>query len=156
MSVLSLLLLVACHPEGCYSTSSFGYNTDGVVISNLVGVYTFNTNQARTLTYLGYTNHSGYVELRADMTFVCTNIPRVMGIPQSGEYLWSTGKWRVVKVGIWNVEIYDLNFDGMDGYSSLDWPVIGDAPPHGLELTINHDEGYWIRLERTELSDALP
>jgi hypothetical protein len=34
--------------------------------------------------------------------------------------------------------------------SVLSLPVLGEAPPYGIELTINHDEGYWVRYRRNQ------
>jgi hypothetical protein len=142
-TVLLLGLIVSCHPEGCYGPQSFGYNTADVVVSNLFGNYVFDG-----------TNSSGSIQLRPDMTFVFSNVPLVMVYPpQNDVYVSTTGKWRTVQTkAVWSVEIYDLDFKSMRGYASLTFPILGEQPPHGLELAINHAEGHYIRYRRS--SDA--
>ena len=147
-TVFLLLLLASCSPEGCYGPKAYGYNTKGVVVSNLVGTYTF--DDTNVLKRLGFTNYSGFITLKPDMTFVCSNVPSVACIPQPGIYSsnWS-GKWKLVTVhAIWAVKFYDE--DGTGHCSSLDLPVLGESAPHGIQLTINSDEGYWVRLHRSE------
>ena len=46
------------------------------------------------------------------------------------------------------MEVYDSNFEDFCGFTTLKLPIIGDSPPHGIELVVNHDEGYYVRLER--------
>src|SRR5439155_17997305 len=147
---LLLVLLVSCHPEGCYGPKSFGYNTKGVVISNLFGTYTFDGTNASVLDRNGFTNRSGYIQFKSDMTFECSEIPCIMDIPKKGVYFSTAGKWRVVRSGaIWEVELYDVDFTSMAGcYVALSFPILGESPPHGIELAINHGEGYWIRFQR--------
>ena len=150
-TALLLLLMVSCHPEGCYGPRAFDYNTKGVTVANLVGTYTFDGTNATVLNKLGYTNHSGFISLKPNMTFVCSNVPCVTGIPKPGVYLSSTGKWRTVKTtAIWEVELYDGDFMGMAGHIALTCSVLGESPPHGIELTINHAEGYWLRYRRSQ------
>jgi hypothetical protein len=144
-----LLLLVSCHPAGCYGPKAFGYNTKGVAAANLVGAYTFDAKNAATLGRLGFTNHSGSITLRQDMTFVCSNLPCVEAIPKPGGYSSWTGKWRLTQEGlVWNVGLYDEDFGGAPGLHGLTLAVLGDHPPHGLQLYINEDAGYWVRLRR--------
>jgi len=146
-----LLMMVSCHPAGCYGPRAFNYNTSGLTASNLVGTYTFDGTNASALIKHGFTNHSGFISLKPDMTFVCSNVPCVVGIPKPGVYLSSTGKWRIVKTAaIWEVELFDGGFDAMSGLVALSFPVLGKFPPHGIELTINHDEGYWVRYRRSQ------
>jgi hypothetical protein len=149
-TAILLLLMVSCHPEGCYGPRAFNYNTTTVAVSDLVGTYTFDGTNASVLNRLGFTNHSGFISLQPDLTFVCSNVPCVVGIPKPGVYLSSTGKWRTVKrSAIWEVELYDGDFDGRAGFVALSFPVVGESPPYGIQLTINHDEGYWVRYRRS-------
>ena len=39
---------------------------------------------------------------------------------------------------------------GMVGFMGLRFPIVGEFPPHSIELTINHDEGYWLRYRRSQ------
>lgn len=148
LTAFVMLLMVSCHPEGCYGPRAFDYNTKGVAIADLAGTYSFDGTNASVLNKHGFTNHSGFISLKPDMTFICSNVPGISGIPNPGVYLSSTGKWRTVKTAaIWEVELYDGDFTGMAG-STLTCPVLGESPPHGIELMINHDEGYWLRYRR--------
>lgn len=147
-TVLLVLLLVSCHPEGCYGPRAFGYNTKGVAVSNLVGTYTF--EETNVLNQLGFTNDSGSITLKSDMTFVCSNLPSVAGIPQQGVYSSWTGKWKPLKEhAIWKVKFYDEDRSSTGHLHVLDLPVLGESPPHGIELSIDHDRGYWVRLRRS-------
>ena len=147
-----LLLMASCHPEGCYGPRAFDYNTTGVAVSNLVGTYTFDGTNAAILTRKGFPNHSGFISLRPDMTFGCSNVPNMVGIPKPGVYLSSSsGSWRVTKSRvIWEVELTDGDFEGMAGWSLLRFPVVGERAPYGIELMIDHDEGYWLRYRRSQ------
>ena len=146
---LPLSLMASCHPEGCYGPRSFGYNTKGVAVSNLFGTYTFDGVNASVLDRNGFTNRSGSIQLKSDMTFVCSEIPCIMNTPKRGVYFSTAGKWRIVQnAAIWEVELYDVDFTTMAGYAALSFPILGESPPHGLELAINHGEGYWIRFQR--------
>lgn len=150
-TAILLVLMVSCHPEGCYGPRAFNYNTTRVAVSNLVGTYTFDGTNASVLNRYGFTNHSGFISLKSDMTFVCSNVPCIVGIPKPGIYSSSTGKWRAVKTAaIWEVEMYDGDSDGIAGFSTLRLPVLSESPPHGIELTINHDDGYWVRYRRSQ------
>ena len=72
-----------------------------------------------------------------------------MSIPKLRQYSSASGKWRVVpENAIWVVEVYDVDFEKFCGYTALKLPIIGDSPPHGIELVVNHDEGYYVRLKR--------
>jgi hypothetical protein len=146
LTAIFLLLMASCDPAGCYGPRAFNYNTTGVAVSNLVGTYTFDGTNAAVLSRYGFTNHSGVIRLLPDMTFAFSNVPCIVGLPKPGVYSSSGGKWRAVKTaGIWEVELYDADPEGIAGFSTLSLPVLGSSPPHGLELTINHDEGYWVR-----------
>ncbi len=93
----------------------------------------------------------GTCNVRPDMTFVFSDVPFVMSVPRSGVYVSTTGKWRTIQTeAIWSVEVYDVDFKSMGGYGSLTFPILGEHPPHGLQLAINHAEGYWIRYRRSQ------
>jgi hypothetical protein len=146
-----LSLFVACHPEGLYGPKAFGYNTTGVVVSNLFGTYVFDGANPALLDQMGFTNHSGSIQLKPDMTFVFSQVPFVMNVPQSGVYASTTGKWRVIQTeAIWSVEVYDVHDMSMGGYASLEFPILGEKPTYGIELAINHSEGYYIRYRRNQ------
>src|SRR3954468_14422715 len=131
---LLLTLVISCHPEGCYGPKSFGYNTKGVAISNLFGTYTFDGTNASVLDRNGFTNRSDYIQLKSDMTFVCSEIPCIMYLPKKGVYFSTAGKWRIVQSAeIWELELYDLDSGSMAGYSNLSFPILGESPPHGIE-----------------------
>ena len=150
-TLLLLGLMVSCNPEGCYGPKSFGYNTKGVATSNLFGTYIFDGTNASVLDTKGFTDHSGSIQLKPDMTFVFSNVPFIMNLPQSGVYVSTTGKWRTVQTeAIQSVEVYDVDFKSMGGYASLTFPILGEHPPHGLQLAINHSEGYYIRYRRSQ------
>jgi hypothetical protein len=152
---LLLTLIVSCHPEGCYGPKAFGYNTKGVAASNLFGIYTFDGFNASVLDKKGFTNHSGYIQLKSDMTFVFSEIPCIMNVPRSGVYFSTAGKWRIVPSNaIWEVEVYDVDSTKMGGYATLAFPIVGESPPHGIELAINDSEGYWIRFQRNRKSPS--
>lgn len=52
LTTILMLLMVSCHPEGCYGPRAFNYNTTGVAVSNLVGNYTFDgTNTKEPLAW---------------------------------------------------------------------------------------------------------
>lgn len=143
-------LMVSCHPEGCYGPKSFGYNTTGVAASNLFGTYVFDGTNSSVLDAKGFTNHAGFIQLRPDMTFVFSNVPFIMNVPQNGVYVSTTGKWRSVQTAaIWSVEIYDVDFKTMGGYACLTFPVLGEHRPYGIELAVNHSEGYYIRYRKS-------
>jgi hypothetical protein len=146
---LLLLLMASCHPEGCYGPKAFGYNTKGVAASNLFGVYTFDGASGPILDRIGFTNHSGSIELKPDMTFMFSKIPC---IAQKGVYSSTSGKWRIVpNNAIWEIEFYDgAGFNSIGGYSSLSLPILGGSPPYGIELAINHNEGYYVRLQGSQ------
>jgi hypothetical protein len=150
-TLLLLVLFASCHPEGCYGPESFGYNTKGVGVSNLFGTYVFDGTNGALLDKKGFTNHSGSIQLQPDMTFVFSNVPFIMNLPQPGAYVSTTGKWRAVHTkAIWSLEVYDVDFKSMGGYASLTFPILGENPPHGIELAINHSEGYYIRYRRSQ------
>jgi len=145
-TVILLSLFVSCHPDGCYGPESFGYNTKGVAVSNLFGTYVFDGANTSVLNKKGFTNHSGSIQLKPDMTFVFSEVPFIMNVPQSGVYVSISGKWRAVQTkATWAVEVYDVDFKSMGGYGALTFPILGEHPPHGIELAINHAEGYYIR-----------
>jgi hypothetical protein len=144
-----VILFAACHPEGCYGPKAFDYNTNGTTASNLVGTYQIDTPSVSVLQRKGFADRSGRLELKSDMTFVLSNIPCVWKFPLAEAYASARGKWRIAKhKAIWVIEIYDYDFSKMCGFASLTFPILRDNPPHGIELSINHDEGYYIRLER--------
>ncbi len=151
-TTLLLFFIVSCHPEGCYGPKAFGYNTQGVVASNLFGIYTFDGANASALNAKGFTNGAGYIELKSDMTFVFSEIPSVVHVPQKGVYFSTTGKWRIIPHNaIWEVEFYDgVGLNSIGGFSVLSLPILGETPPHGMQLAIKHGEGYYIRLQRSE------
>jgi hypothetical protein len=148
---LLLVLMVSCHPEGCYGPKSFCYNTKGLATSNLFGIYTLDEAHALLLASKGFTNYSGSILLRPDMTFQFSEIPCIMcSTIEGGVYSSATGKWRVAKQNaIWVLEIYDTDYQKMCcRYASFTLPILGESPPYGIELTINHDTGMWIKLKK--------
>lgn len=151
-TALLLVLLVSCHPEGCYGPKAFGYNTKGVTVSNLFGIYTFDSGNGAVLDAKGFTNHSGYVELKSDMTFVFSEMPCIVSFPKKGVYSSTTGRWKIIPHNaIWEIEFYDgVGLNSICGYYVLDLPILGESPPHGIELAINHNEGYYIRLQKSQ------
>jgi hypothetical protein len=103
-AVFPLLLLASCSPAVCYGPKAFGYNAKGVVASNLVGTYSF--DDTNVLNHLGFTNYSGFITLKPDMTFVSSSVPWVAGTSRPGVYStnWS-GKWKPANVhGVWVVK----------------------------------------------------
>ena len=145
---VGLLGFVACHPAGCYGPKAFDYNTGGVTASNLAGVYRLDDLSRDALRKGGFNELSGHVELKSDMTFHFVNVPCAWNFPKAEGYASAKGRWRLVKSGaIWEVEIYDYPFEEMCGYVALKFPVLRESPPHGLQLHIDHDSGYWVRVE---------
>lgn len=149
-TLVLLLLVAACHPEGCYGPKAFDYNTKPVVTSDLFGSYTLDGPHVILEKY-AFTNYTGSIQLKPDMTFVCSDIPSIFYPPKPGVYFSSTGQWEVVHNGnIWEVKLHSPSADSLAGFGSLTLPILNEAPPHGLELTINHDEGYFIRYRRSK------
>lgn len=147
----SLFLMVACHPEGCYGPKPFGYNTKGVETTNLFGLYILDEAHASFLDSKGFTNHSGSIWLRSDMTFEFSKIPCLMCFTiQGGVYSSTTGKWRVAQQNrIWVLEFFDADHQKQCcQYASFTLPIFGESPPHGIELAMNHDIGMWIKLKK--------
>ncbi|MCD6048945.1 MAG: hypothetical protein K0Q55_348, partial [Verrucomicrobia bacterium] len=66
-TLVLLLFVAACHPEGCYGPKAFNYNTMPMVTSNLFGAYTLDVPHA-TLEKYGFTNYTGSIRLKPDMT----------------------------------------------------------------------------------------
>jgi hypothetical protein len=80
-----------------------------------------------------------------------------MHVPRSGVYFSTAGKWRIVPSdAIWEVEVYNVDSNKMGGYATLAFPIIGESPPHGIELAISDGEGYWIRFQRKSPSADSP
>lgn len=141
----------ACHPEGCYGPKAFNYSTNPVAITNLFGTYVFDGTNAAVLKQNSFTNFSGTIRLNSDRTFTCSDIPCILYPVKPGEYFSASGKWRVIQnEAICEVELYDLDSGSLNGYSAYSFPILNETPPHGLQLTINHNEGYYIRYRRSE------
>lgn len=153
-AVLLPIFMTGCHPEGLYGPNAFGYNTQGVTNSNLFGTYSFDGTNAQVLSAQGFTNLSGFIELKPNMTFVFSNVPSVMAYPKTNLYYSTTGNWRVVQEkAIWVLEVYNIPFGTMSGYVGFTFPILGETSPHGIELTISHDEGYWIRFSKSQTNN---
>jgi hypothetical protein len=142
---LLLVLMASCTPAGCYGPKAFGYNTQGVAVSNLFGIYRFDGTNASILNQNGFTNHAGYIELRSDMTCVLSNVPRMWLNPAASVYVSGTWKWKPMKPvhegGAWELEILAPSSDGL-GPDNLSFPILNESPPHGIEIDINHNLGY--------------
>ena len=140
--------MVSCGPK------SVGYNTTGVIASNLFGIYTLDEDYAYLLNSKGFTNYSGSVVLKPDMTFQFSKIPCIMCPKiEGGVYSSATGKWRIVKRNaIWALEIYDMDFQTMCcRYALFSFPILGESPPYGIELAFNEDTGLWVKLKKSRI-----
>jgi hypothetical protein len=140
------ILFVALHLTGCeglYGPKAFNYNTSGVVASNLFGAYHLD-DTTWVLAKKGYTNTAGSIVLKADMTFQVTDIPCLQN--GANNYSTASGSWKIQKQdAIWVVALSPQKGQTLCGFSGLTFPVLKDVPPHGIEIHINHDEGYWVR-----------
>lgn len=150
-TLLLLTMMVACQPAGCFGPKAFNYVTLPVTASNLFGGYSFDGTNVHILKQNGFTNYSGSIRLNTDMTFTCTDLPCILNPIQPGQYFSATGKWRIIPNGaISEVEFYEMNSGSFNGNAIYTMPVLNETPPHGLELTINHSAGYYIRYRRSE------
>jgi hypothetical protein len=143
-----VLFLSAC--QACSGPKDFGYNTAGVVASNLVGTYKVDET-TWVLERKGFTNLNGTIVLNSDNTFQFTSIPCVGYMGGTNVYSMSAGTWRIRKEKeIWVVEALPSMSTTICGYGQWSLPVLGDSPPYGLQLYINDNEGYWVRYAKAQ------
>jgi hypothetical protein len=143
------LLMVSCHPDGCYGPRAYNYNTQGTTPAALVGTYRLGKDNGGTQQER--IEDDGFIHLKPDMTFESVQILERNGSGGISTTALSTpvvGRWRIIKTNaIWEVELLRQTANG-EFSPWKQFPIIGQKPPHEIELFIDHDRGEWIRYHR--------